>query len=195
MFKYQKSSSGFTLIELLVVIAIIGVLASTVLASLQSVRSQARDTQRLAEAKELMKALEVYRLQYNGYPCSTAGMTSANDMNCANGTADAAAQIVFKRRSGTVNSSETIFQTALNFYPAADSVQNSSLLYNAYSPGGTNNPVNRSGYTIRVYSEVNSYGYGTATSTLSNKYCRISTGPSVDPRWLLMPVCDIQGIN
>lgn len=52
--------SGFTLIELLVVIAIIGVLASIVLASLNSARQKSRDARRIADIKQLQLALELY---------------------------------------------------------------------------------------------------------------------------------------
>ncbi len=52
--------SGFTLIELLVVIAIIGLLASIVLASLNSARQKSRDARRIADVKQLQLALELY---------------------------------------------------------------------------------------------------------------------------------------
>lgn len=59
MFKTKKSK-GFTLIELLVVIAIIGVLASVVLASMNSARKKARDARRVADIKQIQLALEMY---------------------------------------------------------------------------------------------------------------------------------------
>lgn len=59
---------GFTLIELLVVIAIIGILSSIVLASLNSARVKARDTQRVAEVREIAKALNAYFADNGYYP-------------------------------------------------------------------------------------------------------------------------------
>jgi len=65
----KSKKSGFTLIELLVVIAIIGILASVVLASLNSARRKSRDARRLADIKQLQVALELYfDSNTNAYP-------------------------------------------------------------------------------------------------------------------------------
>lgn len=69
--------SGFTLIELLVVIAIIGILASIVLASLNSARKKSRDARRIADVKQLQLALELYfdAQSPQGYP-NASGATA-----------------------------------------------------------------------------------------------------------------------
>ncbi len=59
MRKFVKNG-GFTLIELLVVIAIIGILASVVLASLNTARQKSRDARRIADVKQIQNALELY---------------------------------------------------------------------------------------------------------------------------------------
>lgn len=56
----KRFIAGFTLIELLVVIAIIGVLASIVLASLNSARRKSRDARRITDIKQIQLALELY---------------------------------------------------------------------------------------------------------------------------------------
>ncbi|HEY4477133.1 MAG TPA: type II secretion system protein [Candidatus Paceibacterota bacterium] len=58
--RFFKSKKGFTLIELLVVIAIIGVLASIVLASLNTARRKGRDVRRMADLGQVRLALELF---------------------------------------------------------------------------------------------------------------------------------------
>jgi len=53
----MKKEKGFTLIELLVVIAIIGILASIVLVSVNSVRQRAKITKAKAEARQIYNAI------------------------------------------------------------------------------------------------------------------------------------------
>jgi len=73
MFRFiQTDRRGFTLIELLVVIAIIAILSSTVLASLRTARSKARDARRMSDVRQLRSALELYYDKNGSYP-STAG--------------------------------------------------------------------------------------------------------------------------
>ena len=72
MFKNKK---GFTLIELLVVIAIIGILASVVLASLNSARKKSRDARRIADIKQVQLALELYFDATRAYPAALSSLT------------------------------------------------------------------------------------------------------------------------
>ncbi len=69
-----KNKKGFTLIELLVVIAIIGILASVVLASLNTARRKSRDARRIADIKQLQLALELYFDALRDYPAALSSL-------------------------------------------------------------------------------------------------------------------------
>lgn len=74
----KQAQKGFTLIELLVVIAIIGLLSSVVLLSLNSAREKARNARRVADARQIVGALELYYDAQTSpqYP-PTAGITNS----------------------------------------------------------------------------------------------------------------------
>ena len=63
----KNVKKGFTLIELLVVIAIIGILSGVVLASLNTARQRARDSQRISDLRQYVIALELYFEANNTY--------------------------------------------------------------------------------------------------------------------------------
>ena len=76
-------NKGFTLIELLVVIAIVGLLASIVLFSLESIRAKSRDTRRVTDIKAIQEGLSFYYNENYLYPDSGGVVIEIN------GTSDA----------------------------------------------------------------------------------------------------------
>lgn len=67
----QNFKKGFTLIELLVVIAIIGILAAITVVSVNGPRNKARDTQSLANLRQVASVLEQYYGDNGNYATST----------------------------------------------------------------------------------------------------------------------------
>jgi prepilin-type N-terminal cleavage/methylation domain-containing protein len=74
-----EKGKGFTLIELLVVVAIIGLLASFVIASLNSARAKARDSYRLATINQIVTAMNMYNDDQVGSPRYPTAMSDASD--------------------------------------------------------------------------------------------------------------------
>lgn len=82
-----KNIAGFTLIELLVVVSLIGVLATLVLANLNSARERARDATRKSDLRNIQTALRLYYNDNNGYPQSSSGSIVGCDGTCVWGEA------------------------------------------------------------------------------------------------------------
>ena len=162
----RSSQRGFTLIELLVVIAIIGLLASTILASLNTARSKGRDARRTADLKSIQLANELYFDSNSTYSTSTALLAptyiSAIPSD-PNGGSLAYAYVGLQGSAGAVatcgsyhlgalmeNSSATALSAKANkaaagAYPTADGVNCTSsswtttTQFTAVSSGGTGN--------------------------------------------------------
>lgn len=64
----RTNNKGFTLIELLVVISVIGFITAASVLAFNSARIKTRDAKRLADLKQISKALELYYNDYNRYP-------------------------------------------------------------------------------------------------------------------------------
>lgn len=82
MFAQWKSNmTGFTLIELLVVVSIIGLLSSTVLASVNSARVKADNAARLSTMQEYKKAFDFIYDADGTYPTVAAGPVCIGDFS------------------------------------------------------------------------------------------------------------------
>jgi prepilin-type N-terminal cleavage/methylation domain-containing protein len=85
----KNNKKGFTLIELLVVVAIIGLLASVVLASLNSARSKGRDAKRKSDAHQITLAIELYFNTVGSYPPSGGATATGPNVSWSNSGVDA----------------------------------------------------------------------------------------------------------
>ncbi len=78
----KKENKGFTLVELLVVVSLIGILATLVLANLNSARERARDAQRKSDLRNIQTALRLYYNDLGEYPASSGTDIVACDGTC-----------------------------------------------------------------------------------------------------------------
>lgn len=77
------ATRGFTMIELLIIIAIIGVLSLLSIGAVQSARVAARDSKRLADARQIQAALELLYSQTGGpYPVNSSIILGETNTRC-----------------------------------------------------------------------------------------------------------------
>ena len=77
MKKTKIKTGGFTLIEILVAIAIIGILSMVIFASINQVRANARDKERLSNLKQMQAAIEIYGNANGRYPAAGCGRVTS----------------------------------------------------------------------------------------------------------------------
>jgi prepilin-type N-terminal cleavage/methylation domain-containing protein len=111
---------GFTLVELLVVIAIIGLLSTVAVVSLSSARAKARDTKRLADMRQIMTALELYKDINGTYPGNTDSDTGCGgwDMGYFGGPTSGDQFIQPLKTAGLINTpGDPVASTCPGVYP------------------------------------------------------------------------------
>ena len=139
MLKKYNFKSGFTLIELLVVIAIISLLATLAITSLNNARKKSRDAKRLADMKQIQKALDLYYDENGSYIISgNCGSTSPLTAWC--NTAESISNNHWVR-NGNVNLSAYLLKDPVdpksNDLPTWPAESGSSYFYLSNGSGGS----------------------------------------------------------
>jgi len=135
----KNFKKGFTLIELLVVVAIIGILASVVLASLNSARTKGSDAAIKANLSGLRAQAELYYDTNNNYgvAASTCTVTSAGVVAGTSCTAGVVSDATFlsglkaaaSASGNTLNVNSTASTATPNAWAAAVALKSSATTY------------------------------------------------------------------
>ena len=123
---------GFTLIELLVVVAIIALLAATILASLGSARTKARDARVVSELSSLRAQMELFS-NSNGftYGSSTNAYCGSSPWNISSAQPTNGPQTLIQGISNDLNGSPSSFSNM------ACNTSGTAWAVSALLPGGS----------------------------------------------------------
>jgi general secretion pathway protein G len=72
----KNRQRGFTFLEIMVVVAILAILAGLIIPRFVGRAEEARKTKAIVQMRELMKALELYKLDNGQYPTTEQGLTA-----------------------------------------------------------------------------------------------------------------------
>jgi prepilin-type N-terminal cleavage/methylation domain-containing protein len=74
--KIKQGRAGFTIVELLIVIVVIGILAAITIVSYSGITARANTAKAQTNAANTQKVAEAYNADNNGYPATSALLTS-----------------------------------------------------------------------------------------------------------------------
>jgi len=105
-----RRETGFTLIELLAVIAIISILAAMVMVAVPRALEMARVARVRADMRNLLGAVEAYRIDWNTYPPDTFDMLRGKDLDADPGpSVQTPSEVGYLRRLELGSQKETGF--------------------------------------------------------------------------------------
>ena len=79
MKQWAHKQSGFTIVELLIVIVVIAILAAITIVSYNGITGRAQESGTASHLKDLIKKVELFKVENGSYPPSIASITGAKD--------------------------------------------------------------------------------------------------------------------
>lgn len=191
--QHQDRQFGFTIVELLIVIVVIGILAAIVIVAYTGITREAKDSARIAKAKEIAKAIERYYVSNGSYPAVQDATGAETAPPACGSTADNWGHCNRnKQLTDALEPFMKIDPTSLSS-TAPDAVGN-----NYYYTSSPNN--NNQTYGFMIYLQGNrgqndggfhagAFEVGSSVSYCMNKYASASNATHRDWHWSSAGIC------